>query len=93
MIRSFRDKDTARLFRREAVRRWCHEVQRAGLRKLRMLNAATTLADLRALPGNRLEKLKGDRAGEWSIRVDSQWRLCFHWEDSGAHGVELVDYH
>ena len=93
MIHGFRDKDTARLFRREPVRRWGPEVQRAGLRKLRMLSAATTLDDLRALPGYRLEKLKGDRAGEWSIRVDSQWRLCFRGEDGGAHEVELVDYH
>jgi proteic killer suppression protein len=58
-----------------------------------MLNAAMTLEDLRALPGNRLEKLTGDRAGEWSIRVDAQWRLCFRWENGGAHDVELVDYH
>ena len=93
MIRSFRDKDTARLYRREPVRRWGPEIQRAGLRKLRMLNAAMSLEDLRVLPGNRLEKLIGDRAGQWSIRVTSQWRLCFRWEDGGAEDVELVDYH
>jgi proteic killer suppression protein len=93
VIHGFRGKDTARLFRREPVRRWGPDVQRAGLRKLRMLHAATTLEDLRALPGNRLEKLIGDRAGEWSIRVDAQWRLCFWWADGGAHDVELVDYH
>lgn len=58
-----------------------------------MLNAAVTLEDLRALPGNRLEKLRGDRAGEWSIRVTGQWRLCFQWKDGDAYQVELVDYH
>lgn len=58
-----------------------------------MLNAAVSLEDLRSLPGNRLEKLRGDRAGEWSIRVTAQWRLCFHWKDGDAYGVELVDYH
>jgi proteic killer suppression protein len=93
VIRSFRDKDTAHLYRREPVRRWGLEIQRAALRKLRMLNAATTLEDLRVLPGNRLEKLTGDRTGQWSIRVTSQWRLCFRWEDGVAENVELVDYH
>lgn len=93
MIHSFRGKDTARLFRREPVRRWGPDIQRAGLRKLRMLNAAMTLDDLRSLPGNRLEKLVGDREGQWSIRVSGQWRLCFRWEEGGAHDVELVDYH
>jgi proteic killer suppression protein len=58
-----------------------------------MLNAATSLEDLRVLPGNRLEKLTGDRAGEWSIRVSSQWRLCFRWEAGAAYDVELIDYH
>ncbi len=93
MIHSFRGKDTARLFRREPVRRWGPDIQRAGLRKLRMLNAAMTLGDLRSLPGNRLEKLVGDREGQWSIRVSGQWRLCFRWDEGGAHDVELVDYH
>jgi proteic killer suppression protein len=58
-----------------------------------MLNAAVGLEDLRALPGNRLEKLRGDRQGQWSIRVTDQWRLCFQWKDGEAHEVELVDYH
>ena len=93
MIRSFRDKDTARLFARESVRRWGPEVQHLGLRKLRILDAATRVDDLRAPPGNRLEKLRGDRAGRWSIRVNDQWRLCFVWKDGDAHDVELVDYH
>lgn len=93
MIRSFRDRDTERLFRREPVRRGGPELQTAGLRKLRMLNAAVRLDDLRVLPGNRLEKLRGDREGQWSIRVTDQWRLCFDWRDGEAYEVELVDYH
>jgi proteic killer suppression protein len=93
VIRSFRDRDTERLFHREPVRRWGPDVQRAGLRKLRLLDAAVRLDDLRIPPGNRLEKLTGDRAGEWSIRVNDQWRLCFRWESSDAFDVEMVDYH
>jgi len=93
VIRSFRDKDTERLYRREPIRRWGPELQKAGLRKLRMLNAAVGLEDLRAFPGNRLEKLRGDRQGQWSIRVTDQWRLCFQWSDGEAHEVELVNYH
>ena len=93
MIRSFRSKDTERLFLREPVRRWGPDVQHIGLRKLRMLDAATTLDDLRRLPGNRLEKLRWDRLGEWSIRVNDQWRVCFRWEGTHAYDVELVDFH
>jgi len=93
VIRSFRDRDTERLFHREPVRKWGHEVQRVGLRKLRMLDAAMSLDDLRVPPGNRLEKLHGDRAGQWSVRVNDQWRLCFKWRDGEATVVELVDYH
>ena len=93
MIRSFRDKDTARLFGREPIKRWGPDLQRAGLRKLRLLDAATRIDDLRAPPANRLEKLSGARAGQWSIRVNDQWRLCFVWKDGEAHQVELVDYH
>ena len=93
MIHSFRDKDTERLFAREPVKRWGPDVQRAGLRKLRMLDATTRIEDLRVPPGNWLEKLSGARAGQWSIRVNDQWRLCFTWKDGEAHLVELVDYH
>jgi proteic killer suppression protein len=75
VIRSFRDKDTERLFAREPVKRWGPDVQRAGLRKLRMLDAATRAEDLRVPPDNRLEKLGGNRAGQWCIRVNDQWRL------------------
>ncbi|HEY2824318.1 MAG TPA: type II toxin-antitoxin system RelE/ParE family toxin [Gemmatimonadales bacterium] len=93
MIRSFRDRDTARLFRREPARKWGPDVRRSALRKLRMLDAATVVADLLVLPGNRLEKLTGKRDGQWSIRVNDQWRLCFRWNEGEAHDVEIVDYH
>lgn len=93
MIRTFRDRDTERLFNRERVRRWGRDVQRAGLRKLRMLDAPSVLEDLRMPPGNQLEKLVGDRAGQWSIRVNDQWRVCFVWRTADAYEVELVDYH
>lgn len=93
MIRSFRDRDTERLFHREPVKKWGPEVQRTGLRKLRILDAATTFEDLKSPPGNRLEKLAGGRAGQWSIRVNDQWRVCFQWRDNDAHAVEIADYH
>lgn len=93
MIKSFRDRDTERLFNRQPVRKLGADVQRVALRKLRMLDAATVLDDLRVPPGNRLEKLKGDRAGQHSIRVNKQWRICFRWRSGHAHGVEIVDYH
>jgi proteic killer suppression protein len=93
VIRSFRDRDTERLFRREPVRTWGPDVQRIGLRKLRIRDAATSTEDVRVPPGNRLEKLRGQRAGPWSIRVNDQWRLCFDWRDGDAYDVELVDYH
>ena len=93
MIATFRDSDTERLFRRQPVRKWGPDVLRAGLRKLRMLDAATALADLRSPPGNRLEKLAGKRAGQWSIRVNDQWRICFRWQAGDAYAVEMVDYH
>jgi len=68
-------------------------VQRIALRKLRQLDAAVTLEDLRVPPGNRLERLRGDRAGEWSIRVNDQWRICFRWTGGDAYDVQIVDYH
>ena len=68
-------------------------MQRVALRKLRMLDAATRLEDLRVPPGNRLEKLKGDRAGQHSIRINDQWRICFVWKNGDAYDVEIVDYH
>jgi proteic killer suppression protein len=93
VIRSFRDRDTERLFHRHPVRKFAPDVQRVGLRKLRQLDAAVALNDLRVPPGNRLEKLRGDRAGQWSIRVNQQWRICFRWAGADAEGVEIVDYH
>jgi proteic killer suppression protein len=93
MIRSFADRYTARLFDREAVRRFPAALQRTMLRKLVALDAAETLDDLRVPPGNRLEKLTGDRTGQYSIRVNGQWRVCFRWHDGDAYDVELVDYH
>lgn len=93
VIKSFGDRDTERLFRREAVRRFPAELQRTMLRKLVLVDAAEALGDLRVPPGNRLEKLKGDRAGQQSIRVNDQWRICFRWHEGDAYDVALVDYH
>lgn len=93
MIRSFRDRDTGRLFARERPRRLPTSILRRALRKLVLLDAATNLADLRVPPGNRLERLSGDRAGQYSIRINDQWRLCFFWEDGDAYDVEVTDYH
>ena len=92
MIRSFRCRDTERLFNDERTRRF-HSVEDVARRKLLWLDAATRLDDLRAPPGNRLEALKGDRRGRHSIRINDQWRICFRWEDGDAFDVEIVDYH
>ena len=91
MVRSFKDKATADLFAGQTPRR-LKAIETAACRKLDMLDAAASLDDLRQPPGNRLEKLKGDRAGQWSIRINDQWRICFVWDD-GAFAVEIVDYH
>lgn len=93
MIRTFRDKETERLFRREPVKKLPRPVERVALRKLLLLDAAESLDDLRAPPGNRLEKLRSDRKGQSSIRINDQWRVCFRWEDSDAYDVEITDYH
>ena len=93
MIRSFKDRDTGALFQRVPVRRFGSDVQRAALRKLLVLDAAVALENLRVPPGNRLEALRGDRKGEHSIRINSQWRICFVWKDGDAYEVEIVDYH
>ena len=92
MIRSFADAATERLFRSEAVPRF-RNIERVARRKLLQLHAATELATLKVPPGNRLEALMGDRKGQHSIRINSQWRVCFAWRDDGAHDVEIVDYH
>jgi toxin HigB-1 len=93
VIRSFRDKETERIWKRQRVRQLDDGTQRIALRKLLILDAAEVLGDLRVPPGNRLEKLKGNRSGSYSIRVNQQWRICFKWSESGAEDVELVDYH
>ncbi|HNU69124.1 MAG TPA: type II toxin-antitoxin system RelE/ParE family toxin [Myxococcota bacterium] len=93
MIGSFKSRDTERLFRREHTRAFPAEIARSALRKLLMLDAAVRLDDLRAPPGNRLEALKADRAGQFSIRVNDRWRICFEWSGGTAEHVELVDYH
>ncbi|MBC2833982.1 type II toxin-antitoxin system RelE/ParE family toxin [Gemmobacter straminiformis] len=92
MIVGFADRETERLFRRQRVPRF-QAVERAALRKLAMLDAALRVEDLTAPPGNRLEALRGDRSGQWSIRVNDQWRICFVWRDGHAEAVELADYH
>jgi len=93
MIRSFRSRDAEALFKRQPSRRLPAEIQRGALRKLRMLNRAETLQDLRVPPANRLEALKGTRKGQHSIRINDQWRICFRWEAGDAYDVEIVDYH
>lgn len=93
MIRSFRDRETERVFRRETRTKFGPAVARAALRKLLVLDAAENLADLRVPPGNRLEKLAGARSGQYSIRVNDQWRICFRWRESDSYDVEIVDYH
>ncbi len=93
MIRDFAEKETESLFHRKAVKKIPRPVQRRALRKLLLLHAAESLDDLRVPPGNRLEKLGGDREGQYSIRINDQWRICFRWEDADAHAVEIADYH
>ena len=92
MIQSFRCADTERLFHRESVRRF-KAIERQALRKLDMLDAAQHLRTLSTLPGNRLERLKGDRKGAYSIRINDQWRICFKWRDGNSYEVEIADYH
>ncbi len=93
MIRSFADRETEAIWQGVRSRRLPDDVQRSGLRKLLYLNRAKVIADLREPPGNRLEQLKGSRKGQWSIRINDQWRICFTWNDGEAHHVEIVDYH
>ncbi len=92
MIRSFRCIATERLFRRDSLRRF-KTIERSALRKLDMLDAAPDIRTLSMLPGNRLERLKGDRKGQYSVRINDQWRICFEWREGHAYEVEIVDYH
>jgi toxin HigB-1 len=92
VIRSFRNKDAGAIWNRRHVKKLSPELSRLAYNKLVLINAAESIKDLRVPPGNRLEKLTGDRAGQYSVRVN-QWRICFTWSSSGAGNVELVDYH
>ena len=93
MIRSFADRDTELVWLREGAKRVDPRIHKVANRKLHLLDAATTLDVLRVPPGNRLEALEGDRAGQHSIRINDQWRICFRWTDAGAEDVAVVDYH
>jgi proteic killer suppression protein len=93
MIKTFRDKDTELVWMRRFSKRLPQDVQRKAKAKLNLIEAASTLDDLRVPPGNRLEALSGDRAGQYSIRINDQWRICFRWSDGTATEVEITDYH
>ena len=93
LIRSFSSKETERVWQGQSSRKFPREIQVRALRKLRQLDAAATIEDLRNPPGNRLDLLKGERAGQMSIRINDQWRICFRWVEKDAEDVEIVDYH
>jgi toxin HigB-1 len=93
MLKSFASRDAESIWLGHFTRRLPTDIQRIARRKLRMLDAATALEELRVPPGNRLEALKGDRSGQHSIRINDQWRICFVWDGDGAREVEIVDYH
>jgi proteic killer suppression protein len=93
VLQSFADDDSERVWLRERVRTFHPDLQRVALRKLAILDAAETLSDLRVPPGNRLEKLSGDRAGQHSSRVSDQWRICFRWTNAGPEDISITDYH
>ena len=93
MIKSFRNKETERVYTREGSNKLPRDIQQAALRKLRMINNAKSINDLRSPPANRLEKLKGNREGQLSVRINDQWRICFVWQNSDVYQVEITDYH
>ena len=93
MIKSIKDKETSKVFRRQWSRRLPADIQQVAYRKLRYMNNAKSLQDLRSPPANRLETLKRDRAGQYSIRINDQWRICFRWQGNDAYDVEIADYH
>ena len=93
MIRNFKDKETQKIFERQRSRKLPSDIQQVVLRKLRMLNRSQALQELRIPPANRLERLSGDRDGQYSIRINDQWRICFEWQEGDAMNVEIVDYH
>jgi proteic killer suppression protein len=92
MIRSYKDAEAAKIFTRQRSKKIPTDIQQVALRNMRMLSNAVTLNDLRIPPANRLEKLSGKRAGQYSIRINDQWRLCFEWRDGDAYSVEIADY-
>ena len=93
MIISFKCKETEGIWNQIFSKKLPNDIQRIALRKLFMINQAQELRDIRIPPSNRLEKLSGDKKGQYSIRINGQWRICFRWEDNNAHDVEIVDYH
>ena len=93
MIKSFKCKETEKIFNRRFSKKLPSSIQQIAFRKLRMLNRAVIMADLKVPPNNRLEKLKGDRKGQYSIRINDQWRICFQWINGDTFDVEMVDYH
>jgi len=93
MIKSFKDKETQKIYSREYSLKLPSSIQRTAMRKLWMIDAASSINDLRVPPANRLEKLKGKRQGQFSIRVNDQWRICFKWQKQDAYEVEIIDYH
>lgn len=93
MIRSFKCKETEKIFKRNISKKFPQNIQRIALRKLRMLNRSTNLNELKVPPGNRLESLKGDRKNQFSIRINDQWRICFEWKNNDSYNVEITDYH
>jgi toxin HigB-1 len=93
VIKSFRDKETEKVYSRERSAKLPGDIQQIALRKLRMINNAQDIHDLRIPPSNRLEKLGGNRKGQYSIRINDQWRICFVWQDNNAYNVEITDYH
>jgi len=93
VIKSFKHSETEKIYNLTRSRKLAQDIQQVALRKLRMLNNAKTINDLRIPPANRLEKLIGNRAGQYSIRINDQWRICFDWQEDNAYNVEIVDYH
>lgn len=93
MIKSFKDSETQKIYHLQRSRKLPSDIQQIALRKLRMINNAASLNDLLIPPANRLEKLSGDRSGQYSIRINNQWRVCFEWQGNDAYDVEITDYH
>lgn len=93
MIRTFKDKTTQQIFEQKGTRWFTMDFQEKVFKKLSLLDSALSLVDLNLVPSNHLEKLKGDRKGQYSIRADKKWRICFHWLNNDAYNVELIDYH